>query len=70
MGLREAQTRAGRSLRSFCVDTPCGATRYLRAQKIKSRWLVDYETAAGLYTVSVDQTGATNVTVWDKNSPR
>jgi len=66
MGQREAQSRAGRSLREFCASTPCGSPRFLRAQKIKDRWLVDFETASGLYTVAVDRGGNTAVSVWDR----
>ena len=70
MGQREAQTRASRSLRVFCQDAACGPTRLLKSQKIKSRWLVDFESGTRLYTVAVDPTGATDVSVWDKNAPK
>ena len=70
MSQREAQLRASRSLREFCVGTTCGTPRMLKSQKIKSRWLVDFETASGLYTVTVDPGGNTNVTVWDKSVSR
>ena len=71
MGQREAQTRATRSLRSFCQDAACGSWKLVKTQKVKSRWLVDFESPSRLYTVAVDQTGATNVSVWDKNpTPR
>jgi hypothetical protein len=70
MGQREAEQRANRSLRIFCSTTPCGAARLVKTQKIKDRWLVDFETANGLYTVAVDKGGSTDVSVWDKNSTR
>lgn len=70
MGSREAEARATRSLRDFCADAKCGSPRLVKAQKIKDRWLVDFETPAGLYTVAVDSGGDTNVTVWDKNPAR
>jgi hypothetical protein len=70
MGQREAETRAGRSLRGFCAGSPCGSFRLVKAQKIKERWLVDYESATRLYTVAVDRSGNTNVSVWDKTAPR
>ena len=70
MSQREAETRAGRSLREFCAQTPCGSARLIKAQKIRDRWLVDYETAGGLYTVAVDRGGNTDVSVWDKNVAR
>ena len=70
MGQREAELRAGRSLKSFCQQTPCGTPRLLKAQKIRDRWLVDFETPGGLYTVAVNRSGNTDVSVWDKNPPR
>jgi hypothetical protein len=70
MGQREAELRAGRSLKSFCQQTPCGTPRLLKAQKIKDRWLVDFETPGGLYTVAVNRSGNTDVSVWDKNPAR
>jgi hypothetical protein len=66
MTQREAETRAGRSLRAFCASASCGSPRFLKTQKIRDRWLVDFETASGLYTVSVDRGGNTNVSIWDK----
>lgn len=70
MGQREAQTRAGRSLREFCSSAPCGPARLVKAQKLKDRWLVDFETATGIYTVAVDRGGETQVSVWDKTLAR
>ena len=70
MSQREAQARAGRSLRDFCAGTPCGPVHLVKAQKLKDRWLVDFETANGLYTVAVNQGGGTDVSVWDKNTAR
>jgi hypothetical protein len=70
MGQREAETRAGRSLRGFCAGAPCGSFRLVRAQKVKDRWLVDYESATRLYTVAVDRGGNTDVSVWDKSTAR
>ena len=70
MSQREAETRANRSLRSFCAGASCGPARLVKAQKIKDRWLVDFETATGIYTVVVERGGGTNVNVWDKNPVR
>ena len=70
MNQREAELLAGHSLRKFCAASPCGAPRLVKSQKLKDRWLVDFDTANGLYTVAVDKTGNTNVSVWDKNSPK
>jgi diaminopimelate epimerase len=70
MGQREAEVRANRSLNDFCRNAACGAARLIKTQKIKDRWLVDFETQAGLYTVTVDRSGAAKVSVWDKNPAR
>jgi hypothetical protein len=67
MGQREAVVRANNSLSNFCRQKACGPAKLVKAQKIKSRWLVDFETPAGLYTVVVDNGGNTQVSVWDKN---
>ena len=40
------------------------------AQKLKGRWLVDYESPAGKYTVAVDSGCNTQVSVWDKSLGR
>jgi hypothetical protein len=70
MRQREAESRAGRSLRVFCQDKACGPTHLLKTQKLKDRWLVDFETTNGLYTVAVNRGGSTDVSVWDKNPAR
>ena len=70
MGQREAESRASQSLRSFCRDKTCGPTRLLKTAKLKNRWLVDFDGPGSLYTVAVDAGGSTNVSVWNKNSPR
>ena len=70
MGQREAVTRANRSLLNFCRQAPCGQPRLVKAQQLKQRWLVDFETQARLYTVMVDNGGNTQVSVWDKNPSR
>ena len=67
MSQREAELLASHSLRSFCATSPCGAARLVKSQKLKGRWLVDFDAPGGLYTVAVDSTGNTNVSVWDKN---
>ncbi len=70
MSQREAIARANRSLRSFCAQSPCGAVKLMRAQKLKNRWMVDFDAPGGIYTVAVDRGGAANVSVWDKNQLR
>ena len=63
---REAESRANLSLRNFCQNKACGTARLVRSQKLKDRWLVDFEAPTGLYTVAVDQGGNTDISVWDK----
>jgi hypothetical protein len=70
MGQREAEARANRSLTSFCRQAACGTARLVKTEQIKDRWLIDFETQGGLYTVTVDRSGAAKVSVWDKNAPR
>ena len=67
MGQREAVTRANRSLSTFCAKEACGPTKLIKAQRMKDRWLVDYENGARFYGVMVDRGGNTQVSVWDKN---
>ena len=70
MGQREAEVRANHSLSDFCRKAACGPAKLIKAEKLKDRWLVDFETQAGLYTVMVDNGGNTQVSVWDKNPVR
>ncbi len=63
---REAESRANLSLRNFCRNKACGTARLVRSQKLRDRWLVDFESPTGLYTVAVDQGGNTDISVWDK----
>ena len=70
MGQREAEVRANHSLNDFCRRAACGTAKLVKAQKLKDRWLVDFETPAGIYTVMVDRGGNTQVSVWDKNPVR
>jgi len=67
---REAETLASRSLRKFCAASPCGAPRLVKTERLKDRWMVDFDAPNGLYTVAVDRSGNTEVTAWDKNSPK
>ncbi len=48
------------------ADKACGAPHLVKTRKLKDRWMVDFETADGLYTVAVDPSGNTDVTVWDE----
>ena len=70
MSQREAQTLATQSLRRFCQDSPCGAPRLVAVQKLKDRWLVDFDAPANKYAVVVQADGNTEVSVWDKTTTR
>lgn len=65
MSLGEAQDYAGRRLERYC-GTRCGAYHLAGSQRLKSRWLLDYDTPAHKLTVVVEDDGNTKVTVWDK----
>jgi hypothetical protein len=65
MQLREAQARAQDRLAEYCAGR-CGGLRLTHSQKIKDRWLIDFDAPAQKYTVMVDDGGNTELTVWDK----
>jgi hypothetical protein len=65
MTLREAKERAQDRMTRYC-DGKCAAMQLTGAQKIKDRWLVDFDTAARKYTIAVDEGGNTQLSIWDK----
>jgi hypothetical protein len=65
MTTREAQTLAHERLVKYCAGR-CGALTLAHTQKIKSRWLVDFEAPRQKFTVIVEDDGNSRVTVWDK----
>ena len=65
MTTREAQDIAHERLVKYCSNR-CGALTLARTQKIKSRWLVDYDTPRQKFTVIVDDDGNSKVTIWNK----
>jgi very-short-patch-repair endonuclease len=65
MTTREAQTIAHDRLVKYC-NRSCGDLRLARTQKIKSRWLVDFEAPRQKFTVIVEDDGNSRVTVWNK----
>ena len=69
MTTREAQDIASTRLTKYC-DGRCGAFTLARTQKIKSRWLVDFEAPRQKFTVIVEDDGNSRVTVWDKATLR
>jgi hypothetical protein len=66
MGLREAQARAQNRMDQYCAGR-CGALRLTHSQKIGERWLIDFDAPARKYTVTVDDGGDTQLSIWDKS---
>jgi hypothetical protein len=65
MTTREAQDIANARLTKYC-NGRCGALALGRTQKIKSRWLVDFEAPRQKFTVIVEDNGNSRVTAWQK----
>jgi len=65
----EAVRIAGRSLTKFCRDrSDCRPVRFAHAQRLKDRWLIEYDSPANVFGVAVEEDGNTDVSVWDKKS--
>jgi very-short-patch-repair endonuclease len=65
MTTREAQGIAQERLTKYC-NSRCGALTLRRTQKIKTRWLVDFEAPRQKFTVIVEDDGNSRITAWDK----
>jgi hypothetical protein len=65
MTTREAQQIASTRLNKYCRGH-CGAVTMARTQKIKDRWLVDFEAPREKFTVTVENDGNSKVTAWAK----
>ena len=65
MTQREAQDIANTRLTKYCRGN-CGAVKLASAQKIKDRWLVDFDAPKHKFTVIVEDDGNSKVTTWDK----
>ncbi len=65
MSTREAQQVANVRLKKYC-NGHCGAVTMARTQKIKDRWLVDFEDPRHRFTVTVEDDGNAKVTTWNK----
>ena len=65
MTMREAQSVASESLTKYCRGK-CGAITLGRTQRIKSRYLVDFDAPRQRFTVIVENDGNAKVTAWDK----
>ena len=69
MTTREAQGVARERLVQYCHGR-CGDLTLARTQKIKNRWLVDFDAPRQKFTVIVEDDGNSRVTVWDKTTLR
>jgi hypothetical protein len=65
MTAREAQDIAHTRLDKYCKGR-CGTLAWSNTQKIKNRWLVDFEASRQKFTVIVEGDGNSSVTVWEK----
>jgi hypothetical protein len=65
MTTQEAQDIAHARLAKYC-NGRCGAITLAHTQKIKDRWLVDFEAPRQKFTVIVENDGNAKVTTWDK----
>jgi very-short-patch-repair endonuclease len=65
MTTREAQDIANTRLTKYC-NGRCGAVTLGRTQRIKDRWLVDFEAPRQKFTVIVENDGNSKVTAWQK----
>ena len=65
MTAREARDIAHTRLDKYCHGT-CGPLTWSNTQKIKKRWLVDFDGQRQKFTVTVENDGNSKVTVWDK----
>jgi hypothetical protein len=66
MTTQEAQDIAHTRLTKYC-NSRCGALTLAHTQKIKDRWLVDFEAPRQKFTVIVEDDGNARVTAWDKS---
>ena len=65
MSTHEAQSIASTQLTRYCAGK-CGAISLARTQRIKNRWLVDFEAPRQKFTVIVENDGNARVTAWEK----
>jgi hypothetical protein len=64
---REARDIAHTRLDKYCGGR-CGQLSWSNTQKIKKRWLVDFEGQHQKFTVIVENDGNSRVTAWDKSA--
>jgi hypothetical protein len=68
MTAREARDIAHSRLDKYCQGR-CGTLAWNNTQKIRKRWLVDFEDQRQKFTVIVEGDGNSRVTVWQKGVP-
>lgn len=61
----EAQEIASGRIKKYCAGH-CGAVTLAHTQKIKNRWLVDFDGPRQKFTVIVENDGNSKVTTWNK----
>jgi hypothetical protein len=66
MSMGEARERAQERMTRYCAGK-CAALRLTGAQKIKDRWLIEFDSAGSKYTVVVDNGGNAQLSIWDKS---
>ncbi len=65
MTTREAQTIASQRMTKYC-NARCGGFTLAKTQKIKDRWLVDFDAPRHKFTVTVEDNGNASVDIWNK----
>lgn len=65
MTTREAQSIANQRVSKYC-NSRCGAVKFAGTQKIKDRWLVDFDAPRQKFTVTVENDGNAHLDIWNK----
>ena len=64
---REAQEIARKEVTRYCRGNCGGPLTLGRTQRIKDRWLIDLDSPARRFTVTVETDGNYKVDAWDKS---
>jgi hypothetical protein len=65
----EAQQIAQKRVDGYC-RARCGGVTLAHTQRIKGRWLIDFDGPRQTFTVTVEDDGNAKVDVWDKSLAR
>lgn len=65
MTTREAEDIAASRIKKYCASR-CGAVTLARTQKLKKRWLVDFDGPRQKFMVVVEDDGNSKITTWNK----